>query len=66
MNDYVYTQFADSFLAMIPDFPMESAEIELIVRTKGLGSFLLIADDYIGGIAETAELLIRLSGGERE
>ena len=59
LNKRLYRQFADSLLSIAPDFPMDAGEIEMLIRTQGLKSFISIADRYDEGISEIMDLLIR-------
>ena len=63
MNDNIYMQFAESLLSIAPDFPMDAAEIEMFVRTKGLRSFTRIADCYDPGLSKVVGLLAALGKG---
>ena len=65
VKDYICKYFADAFLTLVPDFPMDEWEIEDMVLNQGLESFLLVAEDYAEGLAEAVELLVRLGGGRR-
>jgi len=58
LNDNTYKQFANSLLSLIPDFPMNANEIEMLVKNQGLDSFISIADEYDMGISELVDLLI--------
>ena len=63
MNERLYKQFADSLLSLVPSFPMDATEIEMLVRTQGLKSFISVADEYDMGITEVVELLLHLGKG---
>ena len=63
MNDYHYKQFADSLLSLVPDFPMDADEIVRHIKTKGVDSFIAVADGFDPGISEVAELLIQHGKG---
>ena len=65
MNECLYKQFADTLLSLVPSFPMDATEIEMLVRTQGLKSFISIADEYDMGITEVVELMLHFGkGGE--
>ena len=63
MNDRLYRQFANSLLSIAPDFPMDVDDIEMLVRTQGLESFISIADRYDEGISKIIDLLISQGKG---
>ena len=50
--------FADSLLSLVPNFPMDAGEIEMLVKDQGLETFIQIADDYDPGISEVVDLLL--------
>ena len=63
MDDYVYKQFADALLSLLPDFPIEADEISSYIKTLGLEGFSDIADGYDNGLIETVELIIKSEKG---
>jgi len=63
LNDYIFKQFADYLLLLVPNFPMEATEIEMLVKNQGLESFIQIADGYDMGISEVVDLLLHSCKG---
>ena len=63
MDDGVIRKFAEAMLYFEPDMPMSATEIELRIRTHGLEGFIQKAGCDAAELAETAELLARLSDG---
>jgi len=63
LNKDIYKRFAAAFLAIAPNFPLDAAEIETLVKTRGLDGFALIADGYGVEILEIADLLTSCGEG---
>jgi len=64
MKNRVLREFSVAALSIDPDIPMSAKEIESTVKTFGLEHFIRKTGGHAADLAETVELLSRLSKGE--
>ena len=63
MNDRDCRRFAESIRPLSPDMKMSAGEIGAALKTQGLDGFIQSAGSDAAGLAEIAELLIRMDKG---
>ena len=63
LNDSIYKKFADSLLSLVEDIPMNAEDIETVIKTYGLESFIRESSAQTSELIEIVELLIRTKNG---
>ena len=63
MKELTYKQFAEAFLSLVPDFPMDGNEVEQYLEKQGLIAFTLFSSYYDMGLFEMMDLLSNLEKG---
>jgi len=63
LNELTYKQFAEAFLSLVPDFPMDENEVEQYLKTQGLVAFAIFSSYYDMGLFEMMDLLSNLEKG---
>jgi hypothetical protein len=60
MNGRIYRRFTKALRTIAPGFPVADKEIRAMLKTQGLGRFIKNAGGAAAGLAEAAELLLRM------
>jgi len=61
MTGNTHRRFAYTLLTLIPDFPLNTKEIQTAIRTKGIEGFIQSAGEKANELAEISRLLSQVN-----